>query len=632
MCWANRQRYPDAEKLRQNLEANMSQRFTTVSSKRPILLLTASLLLAGATSGAAAAEELLSRSPERGGIGLDLQKLQFDEFSKIGKPSRGGLLNKLDERLSLIVTDKASTSAITFSEVMGKLADDMHVDKLTLFQRWWDTANEIPDGILDRATNVFCNSETDSNEATGLSKVNGFPYECPRAEGGQRTHNPFKLDDNGYTAIAFVSRFDLADKHSGRHCGEYRIVFAKNSGFTQTKDRNLIIFEALVPNPSPDQPEPDKAEAAEPGKADQPDPFAKLAGCRPIVEFWLMLSNTNMTPHDRGKALRNFFLDGLKADSVASGLPKDDIGPIVQTRHYAGGPASGQIRTNQFMEGRWTLREFKTYGGSIVPATVKSNPGNDLLSPLTLEDPRKRELENYLVNQALDDIRGIRSQGQKDEEEERSVFTFAFGLTTAGLDHLNSFDSIAESPAQGNVITPVEECRRVLREPLCPPLETRIHTELANAESPLSANNIIHRIGTQTCAGCHHYSNGDKELGVDCPTGWPDRLCFTVTEKGVEVRRGIWPSTLPDGDGFTHVSENDPGECGANEDVIDLGDLPRISLEELRRIRPERISHLSYMGPGGLGSRYRISETLKLVLIPPRFENMVLYLNNFPLP
>ena len=59
---------------------------------------------------------------------------------------RRGLLNKLDERLSIIVTDKASTSAITFSEVMDKLADDMHVDKLTLFQRWWDTANEIPDG------------------------------------------------------------------------------------------------------------------------------------------------------------------------------------------------------------------------------------------------------------------------------------------------------------------------------------------------------------------------------------------------------------------------------------------------------------------------------------------------------
>ena len=35
------------------------------------------------------------------------------------------------------------------------------------------------------------------------------------------------------------------------------------------------------------------------------------------------------------------------------------------------------------------------------------------------------------------------------------------------------------------------------------------------------------------------------------------------------------------------------------------------------------------MGPDGYDSRYKISNTLKLVLMPPRFENMVLYLNSF---
>ena len=195
------------------------------------------MVLAGAMSAAAAAEELLSRSPERGGIGLRAPATTVRRDSqRAASLSRGGLLNKLDERLSIIVTDKASTSAITFSEVMGQLAADMHVDKLTLFQRWWDTANEIPEGISDRATNVFCNSETDADEATGLSKINGFPYQCPRAEGRQRsTLNPFGLDNDGYTAIAFVNRFDLADKHSGSHCGEYRIIFAKNSGFTRQR-------------------------------------------------------------------------------------------------------------------------------------------------------------------------------------------------------------------------------------------------------------------------------------------------------------------------------------------------------------------------------------------------------------
>ena len=80
---------------------------------------------------------------------------------------------------------------------------------------------------------------------------------------GNGLENPFGLDNDGDTAIAFVNRFDLADKHSGSHCGEYRIIFAKNSGFTRKEERNLIIFEALVGTlvlirPTPMRPSPTK--------------------------------------------------------------------------------------------------------------------------------------------------------------------------------------------------------------------------------------------------------------------------------------------------------------------------------------------------------------------------------------
>jgi hypothetical protein len=593
----------------------------------------------GDLSGATAAEELLSRSPERGALGYELPS----DKTLRGKPVRSGILNKLDERLSIIVTDRASTSAITFSEVMGKLADDMGVDRLTLFQRWWDTANKTPRGENDedraRATNVFCDSETDDVGA-GLSLINGFPYLCPIEEKQLAFVNPFNDEVcppclnkdaclpcpnmNGFTAIAFSNRFDLADKRRGAHCGEYRIVFAKNSGLKRkdaepppTDNRLLIIFEALVPNPDPHV-DPDKG------------PFAKLAGCRPILEFWLSLSNTEMTTCARGKALRDFFLNGLPKDSIAKGLPKKDIGPILNARHYAGGPDSGQIRTNQFMQGRWILREFKTYGGSIVPATVKSNPGNTLISSPATEDPRSRELENYLVSKdALDLIRGI--SGQMDASAERSPFSFAFALTTRGLDHLNSFESRADLESEGDFVQAVETCRA--GGELCLPLEKSIKTELDKAVSPvsrLSPNNVIHRIGTQTCAGCHHYSNGDQELGIDCPEGWSEHgLCFNDGSD----RRGIWPSTLPLGPrGFNHVSENEPGESEMHKDVFDLAELEIITLDTLRDIRSKRISHLSYMGPDGNDSRYKISNTLKFVLMPPRFENMVLYLNSFDPP
>jgi len=56
-----------------------------------------------------------------------------------------------------------------------------------------------------------------------------------------------------YTAIALSNRFDLTTPPSkgGGDCGEYRIVFERNSGAADPKNRNLIIFEAVLPNPHP---------------------------------------------------------------------------------------------------------------------------------------------------------------------------------------------------------------------------------------------------------------------------------------------------------------------------------------------------------------------------------------------
>ena len=106
----------------------MSDPFSPASSNTTTLFLIVSLLLAGPMSAAAAAEEFLSRSPERGGVGLELQReLQLERVEAplpSGQTSARRTLNELDERLSIIVTDKKSTSAIRFSEVMEKLAAD----------------------------------------------------------------------------------------------------------------------------------------------------------------------------------------------------------------------------------------------------------------------------------------------------------------------------------------------------------------------------------------------------------------------------------------------------------------------------------------------------------------------------
>ena len=213
------------------------------------------------------------------------------------------------------------------------------------------------------------------------------------------------------------------------------------------------------------------------------------------------------------------------------------------------------------------------------------------------------------------------------------MFTFAFALTTAELDHLNSFDSMAEKKDHGDVAEAFKNCGGKDNCPLGKTISAKLRSV-----SPLNADIILQRIRTQTCAGCHHFSNRDDGLGVDCPDGWPDWLCYTVEEKGIEVRRGIWPSTLPVGGGtintgFTHVSEEEV-ETLADSEVLDLreANLETITPQKLIDLRPKRITHLSYRGPDGDNTRYKISDTLKFLLVPPRYENMVLYLNEFDPP
>jgi hypothetical protein len=398
----------------------------------------------------------------------------------------------LDERLCLIVTDKGLTNAIKLSEVMQNLARDLKVeagletDELALFQRWWDTANDRQHKLTDVSDDVLCDSE--GEPSGGLSTKNRFFYHCLRAEGEQARTNPFAAEndlsdprwEDAYTAIAFSNRFDLADKDLGRHCGEYRVVFARNSGFRDGNNRNLIIFEAQVPNPSP-PPAPQPISAG--------NLFANLDGCRPIVEFWLSLSDPKMSPEARVKALHDFFIVGLRANSIAPGLPEKDIDAVVDANHY--GPDSGQIRTNQFMKNKdhWILREFKIEGGRFVPTTVKINPGNPLFA-LT-GDPRAEVLADYLVRkEVLNNLRGVK----ECVGDERSVDTFSFAPQTPDddrlLNKLNSFEGDQREPELGDIHQVFNKGGAV---------GAKLEAALEEANSILSTDNIIRRIRTQHC-------------------------------------------------------------------------------------------------------------------------------------
>ncbi|MBZ4423301.1 hypothetical protein [Myxococcus sp. RHSTA-1-4] len=402
--------------------------------------------------------------PERRGIGA------------VELPPRGPSAQAVtvDPRMSLIVTDTAIVSNFPLQQVMAQLVAQSGVAGLTplaLFQNWWATAT--PPGC----TPTF----------------NGFPYQCPRAEGNQATVNPFinpGVNPDEYVPLALVNRFDLAPLN-GSDCGEYRIVYGKRSGITNPGNRNLLIFEAVLPNPTS---------------------ALGLAGCMPVAKFWANLTATPSTA-DRTTMLRNFYFTGLGGG----------FGPVVHIDNYGNrvGPvATGQVRTNQFMQPPWTLREFKVVRTmcssgtpcalNFRPVTVQTNPGGTLFDPVSTH-PLAPNFQNVafppqVPSLAVNDINLFNmavtnnfNSGQSNSQGPENDYLFQFGVNPS-------------------------------------PFRTNIQTELTTIGSPLTPRDIVARSLALSCAGCHQFSN-NANLGG-----------------GI-----IWPPSL----GFVHVQEQtEPGPFG----------------------------------------------------------------------
>lgn len=180
----------------------------------------------------------------------------------------------------------------------------------------------------------------DDQRTNGQPSLNGFPLACPRLEG--------QLFDNldSWFPLAFVNRLDLAPA-DGSNCGQQRIIFANNDG-----GRTFIIIEAEVPNP---------------------DPECGISACLPIAELWESLAEVD-DPFERGQRLANAFL--------VSGV--GPIGPFMNARHL--GPDGGQIRTNNFNDFQWTLREFQLQPAPQVlplPVSVGEAPNGELWDDLS---------------------------------------------------------------------------------------------------------------------------------------------------------------------------------------------------------------------------------------------------------
>ena len=401
----------------------------------------------------------------------------------------------IDPARSLFVHDRATIDALgrdTFSlrRTLAKIAADSTaagatgVTSETLFRDLWDTQNDEANAATPEGAHCDDDGTT----------LNGFPNACRAAADGAQARANLAAELASYRPIALVNRIDLAAA-GWKNCGEHRIVYGRvGNGIA----RSFLIFEAVLPNPRP----------------------GCQSGCRPVAEHWHQLSSI-ADPARRARLLERFFYRGLPG-----------FRPVVHVDHYAakgvtsgyGGSGSGQIRTNQFLEQPWMLKELKlaldcTHKPcklDVVPIPVKINPHG----PLWIDTPEglAHDFQNSVLAQveslAINDLNTFTYQVPVPFDAARSESQIG-GLQD---DYFEAYSTGANPPGGFRA-----------------QLQALVGTGVA---ATLTDRHIVNRATALSCAGCHQPSTF-----------------------GLRARDAIGPSMAwPDSAGFVHVrAEDDNG-------------------------------------------------------------------------
>ena len=393
------------------------------------------------------------------------------------------LPHDVDPRRSLFVTElDVLDEAFSLEDLLGAVAadfDNPRVDAKFLWKQLWDTQNRAP----GQGMGIHCD---DQLNAAGLPAINGFPIQCPRNEGTEVDANPFDPRSSSfYDLIGLVNRIDLAPA-DGANCGEYRAIFARSGG-----SRNLIIFEAVLPNPNP---------------------TCGLDGCKDVAEFWERLSRID-NPSRRGAALRRFYLEGSRARGIE---------PVIRAAHFNLG--AGQIRTNQFMTGpepqNWQLREFKIAQicpilgpclPLVAPVTVKQNPFGELFDETSI-DPRARDFQRHYLTQ----VENLSQNGI------HNFFATVPDRFNAGQSNSQGTENDYPSHFANS-----------------PRFESALDARLNRLGSALTPSHLVRRSMTDSCAGCHRLNNNSPANDLGEGLVWPPSLGFVhVSENQTEIIDG----------------------------------------------------------------------------------------------
>jgi hypothetical protein len=459
-----------------------------------------------------------------------LDFLDRDVAKRVCLPSPPTSLADIDPHRSLIVHDRDTLTARDFSlkRTMDQIASQVSAQVpgttgASIFRQFWDAQNPAAQALT---TGPRCSDNAGS--------LNGFPHACrPRSaeEGGEAEGTDAAINTrmdgslgvpHGYLPLAIVNRIDLA--HEGwRNCGEFRLVYGQQL-FGGQPARNLVIFEAVLPNPTP----------------------GCRSGCKPVMQMWKSLSAMN-SPVDRAAKLEEFFYTGLPG-----------FRPVVHVDHYSakgvtgsyGASGSGQIRSNQFRAissgSRWMLKEFKTVldcGSTpckfeIAPIPVKVNPWGELWNEDVANSAahplqaRAQAFQNSTVAQTA-------SLGQTELMRIGYAVPLPHGAPQSFSQGPASFPAASPS-SQGPFAVWHDRYLTQLSSAVGPVNVFRSNLLAGAAVHGLTAAQLTNRATAQSCAGCHEPAN----FGLLAPNS----IGPSTTPGGATVTS--WPNSLPS---FVHV-------------------------------------------------------------------------------
>jgi hypothetical protein len=383
----------------------------------------------------------------------------------------------LNPRRSLIETNIELLAPLTLEAVLHLIAENAGLiptaalSNNLIFNLYNDSNLDVFPGIPQIIPHAPC------DDPRYREITNNYPYQCPRAEGSQAigsvTSSPAMADWEG---IALVNRVDMAPA-SGQHCGEQRLIMARTSGAT----RNLLIFEAQIPNPDAD---------------------GSPCACAPIAKFWKKLSKINDIP-TRQRELGMAFFFGHPA------LRRAGFKPFMTAENFSIG--TGQVRSNNFIDGPWSLREMKLVGWNQIMFPIPIPVTGNLHAPLLADssvDPRSPMCKQAFLDSIPKLLAG-------------DVNTIALDVPEPCWD--------GESPndfSQGNYNTHINASAS-------PTFFARVQDNLSELGSSITPGQLAQRATfAGSCIGCHQEANfADLGGGLTAP---PSAFFVHVAEFGQE--------------------------------------------------------------------------------------------------